>query len=43
MFRILAYIEDILPSRLKKLLRVKDEIDRLDVFHNLPGKDKKTS
>lgn len=38
-FRILLYIEDIVPSKLKKLLKVKDEIDGIALFKGLPGKD----
>lgn len=39
-YRILIYIEDIIPSKLKKLLKAKDEIEKITVFRNLPGKDK---
>jgi len=31
-FNILLYIEDILPSRLKKLFEVKKEVDKIDIF-----------
>jgi len=31
-FNILLYIEDILPSRLKKLFDVKKEVDKIDIF-----------
>jgi CRISPR-associated protein Csh1 len=41
-FRILLYIEDIVPSKVKKILRVKDEVDEIELFKNLPGKDKTT-
>ncbi len=39
-YRILLYVEDIIPSKLKRLLKIKDEIDKISVFKNLPGKDK---
>ncbi|OPZ85057.1 MAG: CRISPR-associated protein (cas_TM1802) [Firmicutes bacterium ADurb.Bin419] len=39
-YRILLYVEDVIPSKLKRLLKVKDEIDKISVFKNLPGKDK---
>ncbi len=41
-FRILLYIEDIVPSRLKRILRVKDRVEEIELFKNLPGKDKTT-
>lgn len=41
-FRILLYIEDIVPSKVKNILRVKDKIDEIELFHNLPGKDNST-
>jgi len=31
-FNILLYIEDILPSRLKKLFNEKEKVDRIDIF-----------
>ena len=31
-FKILVYIEDILPSRLKTLFNVKKEVDKVDIF-----------
>ncbi|MGC9366075.1 MAG: TIGR02556 family CRISPR-associated protein, partial [bacterium] len=34
-FNILLYIEDILPSRLKKLFEVKKEVENIDIFNNL--------
>jgi CRISPR-associated protein, TM1802 family len=33
-FKILMYIEDILPSRLKKLFDVKNKVDQIDVFQD---------
>ncbi|WP_257204039.1 TIGR02556 family CRISPR-associated protein [Acetivibrio thermocellus] len=41
-FRILLYIEDIVPSRVKNILRVKDRVDETVLFKNLPGKDNAT-
>jgi len=41
-FRILLYIEDIVPSKVKNILRVKDRVDEVELFKNLPGKDKTT-
>jgi len=41
-FRILLYIEDIVPSKVKKILRIKDTVDEIKLFKNLPGKDKTT-
>lgn len=41
-FRILLYIEDIVPSKVKNILRVKDRVDEIELFKNLPGKDKTT-
>ena len=41
-FRILLYIEDIVPSKVKNILRVKDQVDEIELFNNLPGKDKTT-
>lgn len=38
-FRILLYIEDIVPSKLKKILKTKDEVDKVVLFKGLPGKD----
>ncbi len=38
-FRILLYVEDIVPSKLKNLLKVKDIIDDISLFKGLPGKD----
>jgi len=31
-FNILLYIEDILPSRLKKIFEIKKEVDKIDIF-----------
>lgn len=41
-FRILLYIEDIVPSKVKNILRVKNIVDEIELFKNLPGKDKTT-
>ena len=41
-FRILLYIEDIVPSKVKNILRVKDKVDAVELFKNLPGKDNTT-
>jgi len=41
-FRILLYIEDIVPSKVKNILKIKDKIDDIDLFRNLPGKDNST-
>ena len=41
-FRILLYIEDIVPSKVKNILRVKERVDEIGLFKNLPGKDKTT-
>ncbi|MEN8906750.1 MAG: TIGR02556 family CRISPR-associated protein [Clostridiales bacterium] len=38
-FRILLYIEDIIPSKLKNILRVKKEIDKISFFHDIKGKE----
>ncbi len=38
-FKILLYIEDIIPSKLKNIFRIKDKVDSIDLFKNLPGKD----
>lgn len=38
-FRILLYVEDILPSYIQKMFDVKDEIDKEDLFTKLQGKD----
>lgn len=38
-FRILLYIEDIIPSRLKRMLKIKDELDGMRLFRDLPKKD----
>lgn len=38
-FRILLYIEDIVPSRVKRILYIKKEVDENKLFHVLPGKD----
>lgn len=41
-FRILLYIEDIVPSRVKQLIKVKQDIDKISLYHSLPGKDNST-
>ncbi|HOM03579.1 MAG TPA: TIGR02556 family CRISPR-associated protein [Acetivibrio sp.] len=41
-FRILLYIEDIVPSKIKNILRIKDRVDEIELFKNLPGKDNTT-
>lgn len=41
-FRILLYIEDIVPSKVKNILRIKDKVDEIELFKNLPGKDNTT-
>jgi len=38
-FRILLYVEDVLPSYIQKIFAAKDEIDRNNLFTNLQGKD----
>ncbi|MDQ2085340.1 TIGR02556 family CRISPR-associated protein [Herbivorax sp. ANBcel31] len=39
-FKILLYIEDIVPSKVKHILRIKDEVEDINLFRNLPGKEK---
>ena len=41
-FRILLYIEDILPSRLRKLFQVKEKIDKISIFSEYILKDSKS-
>ena len=43
-FNILLYVEDILPSRLRKLFEVKKEVDKIDIFKEcmVPVFDNKT-
>jgi len=38
-FRILLYVEDVLPSYIQKIFDAKDEMDRNNLFTNLQGKD----
>ncbi|MFW5891542.1 MAG: TIGR02556 family CRISPR-associated protein [bacterium] len=38
-FRILLYVEDVLPSYIQKIFAAKDEIDNDNLFVNLQGKD----
>ncbi|MGM0500500.1 MAG: type I-B CRISPR-associated protein Cas8b/Csh1, partial [Bacillota bacterium] len=38
-FRILLYIEDILPSYLQKIFQAKTKVERSDIFKNLSGSD----
>lgn len=38
-FKILLYIEDILPSRFKRLFEAKDKVDRMEIFKNELSKD----
>lgn len=38
-FKILLFIEDIVPSRVKKMLKTKDEVDKNSLYRNLPGKE----
>lgn len=38
-FRILLYVEDVLPSYIQKIFAAKNEIDRNDLFIGLSGKD----
>lgn len=38
-FRILLYIEDIVPSKIKNILKIKDKIDEIELFKGLPGRD----
>ncbi|MFW6015835.1 MAG: TIGR02556 family CRISPR-associated protein [bacterium] len=40
-FRILLYIEDVLPSYIKHIFEVKDKLDKVNLFTNLPGKEGK--
>ncbi len=39
-FKILLNIEDVLPSRLKKIFDIKQEIEKSEIYINLKGKDK---
>lgn len=41
-FRILLYIEDILPSRLKKLFQAKEKVDKINIFSEYILKDGKS-
>ncbi|MGI6776506.1 MAG: TIGR02556 family CRISPR-associated protein [Acetivibrionales bacterium] len=41
-FRILLYIEDIVPSKLKSILRIKEKVDDMDIFKGFTGKDGST-
>lgn len=38
-FRILLYVEDVLPSYIQKIFAAKDKIDKDELFVNLQGKD----
>ncbi|PUU87139.1 TIGR02556 family CRISPR-associated protein [Halanaerobium sp.] len=38
-FRILLYVEDVLPSYIQKIFAAKDEVDGDNLFTNLQGKD----
>ncbi|MBU1782948.1 TIGR02556 family CRISPR-associated protein [bacterium] len=40
-FRILLYVEDILPSRFKKLFEAKERIDNMEIFKNELSKEGK--
>lgn len=36
-FRILLYVEDVLPSHIKKIFKAKEEIDEVPIFKSLKG------
>ncbi|MCK4260844.1 MAG: TIGR02556 family CRISPR-associated protein [Halanaerobiales bacterium] len=40
-FRILLYVEDVLPSNMRRIFKAKDEVEKLPLFNNLPGKNNK--
>ncbi|TAE32858.1 MAG: TIGR02556 family CRISPR-associated protein [Candidatus Kapaibacterium sp.] len=41
-FKILAVIEDVFPSYLRTIYDARENVEKLSIFHNLPGKDKTT-
>ena len=41
-FKVLLYIEDVVPSKVKNILRIKDKVDEIHLFKGLPGKGRTT-
>ncbi len=39
-FKILLNVEDVLPSRLKKIFDIKIEVEKYDIYNNLKGRNK---